>query len=80
MNKEYPEPPEPNACGGYYCSEEHGHIDCKGSGLVITDGRPQIIPDPPRFPRVNRCHACGRFISVGRIYCDNCHDCEDDHE
>lgn len=26
--KEYPEPPEPNTCGGYYCSEEHGHIDC----------------------------------------------------
>ncbi len=20
---------EPNECGGYYCSEEHGHIDCR---------------------------------------------------
>ena len=22
------EPPEKNECGGYYCSPEHGHIDC----------------------------------------------------
>lgn len=21
--------PKDNDCGGYYCSEEHGHIDCK---------------------------------------------------
>lgn len=20
--------PKPNECGGYYCCEEHGHIDC----------------------------------------------------
>lgn len=26
--KEYPMP-EKNECGGYYCSEEHGHIDCQ---------------------------------------------------
>lgn len=54
--------PERSPCGGYYCSEEHGHIDCQD-----------------KFPRVNRCAACGRFINVGRIYCDNCHDCEDDN-
>ena len=22
-------PPEKNECGGYYCSPEHGHIDCE---------------------------------------------------
>lgn len=32
------------------------------------------------YPQPNRCRACGRFINVGRIYCNNCHDCDDDKE
>ena len=28
---------EQNDCGGYYCSEEHGHIDCQ---LTDTDPMP----------------------------------------
>ncbi len=34
-DKEYPEP-EKNACGGLYCSEEHGHIDCQSSKIHIS--------------------------------------------
>lgn len=28
-DKEYPEPSKPETCGGNFCNEEHGHIDCK---------------------------------------------------
>lgn len=34
-----PDPPEPNKCGGYYCSEEHGHIDCQ----LNPDGTPKVL-------------------------------------
>lgn len=36
-DKQYPEAPEPNACGGYYCSENHGHIDCRKDGIKLDD-------------------------------------------
>lgn len=111
--------PESSGCGGYYCSEESGHIDCadkrfpkteaevKAMPLTVGQGAPPAkgLASPeykplmrkPRgptsieaqadrvtvrgtFPRVNRCRACGRFINVGRIYCLDCHDCDDDQE
>lgn len=36
-DKEYTEPIK-NECGGYYCSEEAGHIDCQIPSFVRAAG------------------------------------------
>ena len=55
-----PEKTHNEPCGGYYCSEEHGHIDCEGAK---SDKLRALIGEPPAgshhdewYPRANTWH------------------------
>ncbi len=49
MSCEWDEPePAPNPCGGYYCDEEVGHIDCDKP----EDGPPFDYKESPTLQRL----------------------------
>lgn len=54
--QEFPCPPqpEPNKCGGYYCSEEHGHIDCAKNWECKTCGWKGLDLDMGQAPEYHR--------------------------
>lgn len=60
--KEYPEP-ERNECGGYYCSEEHGHIDC-GRRHCCTPG---LTTEGAVVTEVNTAHGQHFWKAVAKI-------------
>lgn len=43
MSEDDYQEPEANECGGYYCSEEHGHIDCNPAIKSMTKIRLWLI-------------------------------------
>jgi len=75
-DKEYPIP-EPNACGGYYCGEEHGHIDCAGSQ---PKAMPQYTcreagipyPDYKDLPLHDHACNCGGALGQHETGCPGC--------
>jgi hypothetical protein len=70
---EFPCPPDPekNACGGYYCSEEHGHIDCQKENLQIhMDCQPGLQMDGVTWEQLpNHGQPCWRATQkIGSIF------------
>jgi len=46
---------EAKDCGGYYCSEEHGHIDC-----WVAKSKPK--GETYKYPVFTNCNVCGRSL------------------
>lgn len=65
-DKEYPEP-EANPCGGYYCSEEHGHIDCVDKLQMSCCQTPGLTTDEPVVTEIHSCMGQHYFKAVAQI-------------